>query len=104
MYGAVPYLVRAFAIDRSEAFRIVCAWIDEQPATAPDCPAADAPMRAPVFPGATTAPSSHRPPPAPTSQASLFDAAAARAGSHAKERTPKKSGGGTGKRGPRRAA
>ena len=32
MYGAVPYLMAAFALDRAEAFRIVCEWMDEQQA------------------------------------------------------------------------
>lgn len=30
MYGAIPYLMQAFALDRAEAFRIVCEWVDEQ--------------------------------------------------------------------------
>jgi hypothetical protein len=30
MYGAVPYLMRAFALDRDRAFKIVCDWIDQQ--------------------------------------------------------------------------
>ena len=30
MYGAIPYLMDAFALDRAEAFRIVCEWVDEQ--------------------------------------------------------------------------
>ena len=30
MYGAIPYLMEAFALDRAEAFRIVCEWVDEQ--------------------------------------------------------------------------
>jgi hypothetical protein len=28
MYGAVPYLMRAFGLARDDAFRIVCEWID----------------------------------------------------------------------------
>jgi hypothetical protein len=41
MYGAVPYLMRAFELGRDDAFRIVCEWIDaqEQEATAPPPPA-----------------------------------------------------------------
>jgi len=35
MYGAIPYLVEAFAIDRTEAFRIVCDWVDGQSAEQP---------------------------------------------------------------------
>lgn len=30
MYGAVPYLMRSFGLDRESAFRIVCEWIDQQ--------------------------------------------------------------------------
>ncbi len=30
MYGAVPYLMTAFSLDRDSAFRIVCDWVDEQ--------------------------------------------------------------------------
>ena len=32
MYGAIPYLMDAFALDRAEAFRIVCEWVDGQQA------------------------------------------------------------------------
>jgi hypothetical protein len=35
MYGAIPYLVHAFGVDRDTAFRLVCEWVDaEQAATA----------------------------------------------------------------------
>ena len=30
MYGAIPYLMDAFGLDRVEAFRIVCEWVDQQ--------------------------------------------------------------------------
>jgi hypothetical protein len=30
MYGAIPYLMSSFALDRESAFRIVCSWIDQQ--------------------------------------------------------------------------
>ena len=30
MYGAIPYLMEAFALDRERAFRIVCEWVDLQ--------------------------------------------------------------------------
>jgi hypothetical protein len=30
MYGAIPYLMEAFALDRLEAFHIVCDWVDQQ--------------------------------------------------------------------------
>jgi hypothetical protein len=30
MYGAVPYLMRAFGLDRERAFTVVCEWMDLQ--------------------------------------------------------------------------
>jgi len=30
MYGAIPYLMHAFELDRETAFRIVCDWVDRQ--------------------------------------------------------------------------
>lgn len=30
MYGAIPYLAAAFGVDREEAFRVVCAWVDAE--------------------------------------------------------------------------
>jgi hypothetical protein len=30
MYGAIPYLMQAFGVDRETAFRIVCEWVDHQ--------------------------------------------------------------------------
>ena len=30
MYGAVPYLMRSFGLDRDRAFTVVCSWIDQQ--------------------------------------------------------------------------
>lgn len=30
MYGAIPYLMQAFSLDRETAFRIVCEWVDQQ--------------------------------------------------------------------------
>jgi hypothetical protein len=30
MYGAVPYLMRMFAMDRDQAFSVVCQWLDQQ--------------------------------------------------------------------------
>ena len=35
MYGAIPYLMQAFALDRESAFRIVCEWVDQQQADSP---------------------------------------------------------------------
>ena len=32
MYGAIPYLMRAFGLDREAAFRVVCEWEDVQAA------------------------------------------------------------------------
>jgi hypothetical protein len=32
MYGAIPYLMRTFALDRETAFRVVCDWEDAQAA------------------------------------------------------------------------
>ena len=29
MYGAIPYLMHAFALDRETAFRVVCEWVDQ---------------------------------------------------------------------------
>jgi hypothetical protein len=30
MYGAVPYLMKAFNLDRESAFAAVCDWLDRQ--------------------------------------------------------------------------
>jgi hypothetical protein len=30
MYGAVPYLMKAFGVDRHTAFAVVCEWLDRQ--------------------------------------------------------------------------
>jgi hypothetical protein len=30
MYGAVPYLMKAFGLDRESAFHVVCDWLDQQ--------------------------------------------------------------------------
>ena len=30
MYGAVPYLMNAFGLDRHAAFQVVCEWMDRQ--------------------------------------------------------------------------
>jgi hypothetical protein len=30
MYGAIPYLMQSFELDRESAFRIVCEWVDQQ--------------------------------------------------------------------------
>jgi hypothetical protein len=34
MYGAVPYLMNAFGIDRDHAFRVICEWLDLEDAAA----------------------------------------------------------------------
>jgi hypothetical protein len=38
MYGAIPYLMHAFSLDRETAFRVVCEWVDLEAAgdTRPD--------------------------------------------------------------------
>jgi hypothetical protein len=45
MYGAVPYLMRAFSLDRDTAFRVVCEWLDAQESPPP--PAQGVPERLP---------------------------------------------------------
>lgn len=30
MYGAIPYLMSAFSLDREGAFKVVCDWLDLQ--------------------------------------------------------------------------
>ena len=40
MYGAIPYLMEAFGVDRESAFRIVCEWLDQQSNEAAPPPAA----------------------------------------------------------------
>ena len=32
MYGALPYLMRRFDLDRDTAFRVICDWVDAQDA------------------------------------------------------------------------
>jgi hypothetical protein len=32
MYGAIPYLMRRFDLDRDTAFRVICDWVDAQDA------------------------------------------------------------------------
>jgi hypothetical protein len=45
MYGAIPYLMDAFALDRLEAFRIVCEWVDLQRSPAAPASGAASPGR-----------------------------------------------------------
>jgi hypothetical protein len=33
MYGAVPYLMNAFGLDRNTAFQVICDWMDHQEGT-----------------------------------------------------------------------
>ena len=48
MYGAIPYLMDRFGLDRDTAFRVVCDWVDLQAAQEPGAPArAAAPPRPP---------------------------------------------------------
>jgi len=39
MYGAVPYLMKTFNLDRDAAFAIVCQWLDQQDQIEPMPPA-----------------------------------------------------------------
>ena len=34
MYGAVPYVMKTFGVDRHTAFALVCEWLDRQRETA----------------------------------------------------------------------
>lgn len=36
MYGAVPYLMKSFALDRDAAFKVVCQWVDRQVEAPPE--------------------------------------------------------------------
>jgi hypothetical protein len=45
MYGAIPYLMHAFALDREAAFRIVCEWVDRQQEERRELPAEASPGR-----------------------------------------------------------
>jgi hypothetical protein len=36
MYGAIPYLMRRFGLDRDAAFRVICDWVDAQDVDAQD--------------------------------------------------------------------
>lgn len=48
MFGAIPYLMRAFGLDRDSAYRIVCDWLDQQAAPQQDGePASRLPGRTP---------------------------------------------------------
>jgi hypothetical protein len=38
MYGAVPYLMSRFSLDRETAFAIVCEWLDQQAVPEPEAP------------------------------------------------------------------
>jgi hypothetical protein len=38
MYGAVPYLMNAFGLDRNAAFAVVCEWLDRQGESQPSVP------------------------------------------------------------------
>lgn len=48
MYGAIPYLMHAFELDRETAFRVVCDWVDRQAEAAAEAvvePAPEAPPK-----------------------------------------------------------
>ena len=52
MYGAIPYLMRRFGLDRDAAFRVICDWVDAQDAAelvgaAVAAPASRLPKRTP---------------------------------------------------------
>jgi hypothetical protein len=38
MYGAVPYVMKTFNLDRDAAFAIVCQWLDQQDQIEPTQP------------------------------------------------------------------
>jgi hypothetical protein len=65
MYGAVPYLVRAFGLDRASAFEVVCRWVDAFEAKRAEAPAAgDAEIAGPLPPRPARQPTAivvHRP-------------------------------------------
>jgi len=45
MYGAVPYVMKAFGLDRHTAFAIVCEWLDRQAELSGENLAATKPVR-----------------------------------------------------------
>ena len=45
MYGAIPYLMARFDLDRETAFRVVCEWVDQQAAQEASSPPATARAR-----------------------------------------------------------
>ena len=58
MYGAVPYLMRRFDLDRDTAFRVVCDWVDAQDAAelvgaVTSSPSARPPERTPAAAGSS---------------------------------------------------
>ncbi len=48
MYGAIPYLMDRFGLDRDTAFRVVCEWVDGQSAPEASAPARTAPPPRPT--------------------------------------------------------
>jgi len=38
MYGAVPYLMQAFGLNREQAFAVICQWLDLQAEAATPAP------------------------------------------------------------------
>lgn len=55
MYGAVPYLMRRFELDRETAFRVICEWVDAQDAA--ELVGAAGRVASPRLPERTPAPS-----------------------------------------------
>jgi len=45
MYGAVPYLMKTFNLDRDTAFEIVCHWLDQQEKIEPMQPSRSRPVQ-----------------------------------------------------------
>ncbi|HUF36740.1 MAG TPA: hypothetical protein VMN37_12370 [Gemmatimonadales bacterium] len=48
MYGAIPYLMDRFGLDRDTAFRVVCEWVDGHSAPEAPAPARTAPPPRPT--------------------------------------------------------
>lgn len=55
MYGAVPYLMRTFGLERGRAFDVVCRWVDSYEALVEQGAEGQIVVRPPV-PGSPTAP------------------------------------------------
>jgi hypothetical protein len=49
MYGAIPYLMHAFALDRDAAYRVVCEWLDREAKEAEEALQVSTPTRPTVL-------------------------------------------------------